>query len=246
MSEVPLSVCIPAYGAARYIGAALESVLAQIPAGAEVIVADDASTDATAEIAERFGAPVRVLRLPHGGPGAAFNAAVAASSGRLLAAVDADDLWVAGKIDAQLAALGEDPSLDAVFGQVVEFRTPELPVEATARWQCRSEPHRGLLRGTMMLRRSAWDRVGPLPIDLAVGEFIAWYAAAIDSGLKVRMLDQVVLARRIHGDNTMLRVADGAGGYLRVVKAALDRRRAMRDGRLESAAISTIPGETFR
>jgi glycosyltransferase involved in cell wall biosynthesis len=222
---VRLSVCIPAYQAARYLGAAIDSVLAQVDDDTEVVVVDDGSTDGTANVGAAYGGRIRVLRQTHGGIGMAFNTAVAATSGELLTAIDADDLWLAGKTDAQRAAMAADPSLDAVFGHAVEFVSPDVPPEVRQRWRCNATPAAARLRGTMMLRRSAWDRVGPLPTDLRVGEFVAWYARAVDLGLRTEMLLRVVLARRIHGQNTVLRASEVQADYLRLLKATLDRRR---------------------
>jgi hypothetical protein len=84
----------------------------------------------------------------------------------------------------------------------------------------------GLVRGTMLIRREAWDRVGPMETDLVLGEFISWYARAVDAGLTMRMLPDVVYERRVHGRNTVIRERDAQSDYLRVVKATIDRRRA--------------------
>ena len=221
-----LSVCIPAYQAARYLGEAIDSVLAQVDDDTEVVMVDDGSTDGTAAVAASYRGRIRVLRQAHGGIGAAFNAAVTASSGELLAAIDADDLWVPGKTQAQLRALIADPSLDGVFGHAFEFVSPDVAAELRRRWRWSASPVPARLRGAMMLRRSAWDRVGPLPTDLRVGEFVAWYARAVDAGLRMQVLPQVVLARRIHGQNTVLQATEAPGDYLRLVKVTLDRRRA--------------------
>ena len=221
-----LSVCIPAFQAERYIREALESVLAEVPDDAEIVVVDDGSTDGTFAVAASCGNRIRVLRQPHRGIGATFNAAVSASSGELIATIDADDLWLPGKTDAQLHELHADPSLDAVLGYAREFLSPDLPAEASTRWACRSSPVPGFLRSTMIVRRSAWHRVGPFDTDLAVGEFVAWYARAVAAGLRTKVLPQVVLARRIHGANTVLRERDARADYLKIVTAALHRRRA--------------------
>jgi glycosyltransferase involved in cell wall biosynthesis len=93
-SVLPVSVLIPAYNRAEMVGRALESVAAQRPAGpAEVIVVDDCSTDATAEVAERLGA--RVIRHERNmGEGAARNSALAAATQPWLAPLDSDDEWL--------------------------------------------------------------------------------------------------------------------------------------------------------
>lgn len=226
-----LSVCIPAYEAERYVREAIDSVLVEVRDDAEIVLVDDGSTDATCAVAASYGPRVRILRQAHGGIGAAFNAAVAASSGELIAAIDADDLWLAGKTEAQLRALATDPPVDAVFGHAYEFVSPDAPAEFRERWMCRGAPVRGILRGAMMIRRSAWNRVGPMQTDLHVGEFVAWYARALDAGLRMSVLPRVVLARRIHENNTVLRTPESRGDYLQVVRATLERRRGTAGGR---------------
>lgn len=219
-----LSVIVPAYDVARYIAEALRSVLVQLPRDAEVLVVDDGSRDDTAAIAESFGAPVRVIRAQHAGIGATVNRAMSEGDGELIACIDADDRWCPDKLALQFAALDADPSLDMVFGHVRQFLSPE--VTDAARFTFTGEPMPGLHRGSMLIRREAWDRVGPMETELLLGEFIGWYARAIDAGLKMRMLSDVVYERRVHGGNTVIREREAYGDYLRVVKATLDRRRA--------------------
>jgi glycosyltransferase involved in cell wall biosynthesis len=217
-----LSVVIPAYNTARYIAEALGSVLAQIDAETEVIVVDDGSADETAAIAERFGPPVRVIRAAHGGIGATINRGMSEAKGERIATIDADDRWLPGKTALQLAALDGDTSLDAVFGHVRQFLSPD--VTEPARFAFAAGPMPGLIRGTMIVRRQAWERVGPLETGLAAGEFVGWYARAVDAGLRTRMLPDVVYERRIHANNPA--TAGTHDDYLRVVKATMDRRRA--------------------
>jgi glycosyltransferase involved in cell wall biosynthesis len=244
-----LSVCIPAYQAERYVREAIESVLADVPDGAEIILVDDGSTDATHAVAASYEPRIRILRQAHGGIGAAFNTAVAASSGDVIAAIDADDLWLAGKTEAQLRRLAAEPQVDVVFGHAYEFVSPDVPTEMRARWRYRETPAPGILRGAMMIRRSAWDRVGAMDTDLHVGEFVAWYARAVDAGLRMSVLSQVVLARRIHGANTVLNAWESHGDYLQVVWAVLERRRGGSGGRSVgssgqgTARAITSPGE---
>jgi glycosyltransferase involved in cell wall biosynthesis len=89
-----VSVIVPAFNAERYLPEALASVARQTYRDWEVVVADDASTDRTVELAAGFGDRFNVLRaLVNGGPAAARNSAIEASHGDLLAFLDADDFW---------------------------------------------------------------------------------------------------------------------------------------------------------
>lgn len=103
-----VSVIIPAYNAAAYLRDTLNSVLAQTLQSFEVIVVDDGSTDATAEIAASARIAdrrVQLIRQPNAGVGAARNAAIRRSRGRYIAPLDADDLWSPLKLERQVARL---------------------------------------------------------------------------------------------------------------------------------------------
>ena len=117
MTAPLLSVVIPTWNRARLVGEAIESALAQRQGAVEVIVVDDGSTDDTPDaLAGRFGSRIRLLRMPERrGPGAARNAGVRAATGELLAFLDSDDLWLPGKLDAELRMFERFPDADAVI-----------------------------------------------------------------------------------------------------------------------------------
>lgn len=106
-----LSVVIPAYNCGRFIAEAIESVLAQGHREAELLVVDDGSTDDTAEVLARYGSAVTLLRQANAGAAAARNTAMRAARGRYVAFLDADDVWLPGKIDAQVAHLERHPEV---------------------------------------------------------------------------------------------------------------------------------------
>jgi len=99
-----VSAIIPVYNGAEYVGAAVESALAQRGVSLEVIVIDDGSTDETPRILERFGSAIRVVRGEHAGHVHARNHAARLAAGEWLAFLDADDEWLPTKLQRQLAA----------------------------------------------------------------------------------------------------------------------------------------------
>jgi len=102
-----ISAVIPAYNAAPTIASAIESVLAQTYAIAEVIVVDDGSSDCSAEIAGSYP-QVRVIRQPNRGVGAARNAGIEAATSEWIAFLDSDDAWVPRKTEVQMGYITED------------------------------------------------------------------------------------------------------------------------------------------
>lgn len=103
--SLSVSVVIPMYNHERYVVEAVRSALDQTHPPREVIVVDDGSTDGSATALDAFGDDVTLLSQRNTGVSGARNAGVAASSGDVLAFLDADDRWHPRKLERQTAAL---------------------------------------------------------------------------------------------------------------------------------------------
>ena len=101
-----VSVIIPAYNAAAFVREAVDSALAQTHRDTEVIVVDDSSTDETPQVLAGYGERIRVHRQPNAGVAGARNTGARLATGEWVAFLDADDVWLPGKIEAQLARVG--------------------------------------------------------------------------------------------------------------------------------------------
>ena len=221
-----LSVLVPVRDGERHLAETIESVLRQDWRPLEMLVIDDGSTDGSAAIAEGFGPPVRCFRRAPAGVAAARNAAVAEARGAFLLHLDADDLLPAGSIALRMSAFEADADLELVAGHLEVFFSPEMDTRARARLRLPEGPQRGHISGVSIVRAEAFRRVGVLDESLRVGADIDWFARATETGLRIRVLDDVVLLRRIHGRNMSLTLREERVDRLRVLKAALDRRRS--------------------
>jgi glycosyltransferase involved in cell wall biosynthesis len=114
---------IPTWNRARLVCEAIDSALGQSPEQVEVIVVDDGSTDDTADVlARNFGSRIHVLRMSQRrGAGAARNAGVRLASGELIGFLDSDDLWLPGKLEAELSALERFPEAEVVVSDSLRF-----------------------------------------------------------------------------------------------------------------------------
>lgn len=103
-----ISVCMATYNGERYVREQLESILRQLPDSAEVLVADDGSTDDTLKIIGGINDPrIRILpQSEHLGPVYNFERALQAAKGDVIFLSDQDDIWLSGKVEQVLAALG--------------------------------------------------------------------------------------------------------------------------------------------
>ncbi len=117
-----VSVIIPAFNAEPYISETLDSVLSQTYPNFEVVVSDDGSTDGTRECVAAYGTRLTyVYQENSGGVSAPRNAGVRASSGSLLAFIDADDLMAPGRIAAEVRCFARHPDAGLVFSDYGEF-----------------------------------------------------------------------------------------------------------------------------
>ncbi len=104
-----ISVIIPTWNRYPWLKRALESVRTQRGPEFEILVVDDGSEDETpVRLPEEFPA-VRMIRMANAGPAAARNRGVAASSGEWIAFLDSDDVWLPGKLDAQMEFFRQNP-----------------------------------------------------------------------------------------------------------------------------------------
>ena len=223
MSDNAYAVVIPAYNAARTLDEAIRSVLAQTVAASDILVIDDGSTDDTADIAARYGGTVRVIRQGNAGAAAATNVGLRNVSAPFVAGLDADDIWLPEKAERQLERFARGPHVDGLFCRVRRFQHGSDDRSSGA-------VSDGLSRSAMMLHASAVAAIGPVndPGDArGRGEMIDWLQRGRELGLIFETLPEVLALRRIipgslsYGYDTM---ADR--GYLDVVRASLQRRRA--------------------
>jgi glycosyltransferase involved in cell wall biosynthesis len=133
-----VSVVIPSYNYARYLPAAIESVLAQTFRDFEIIVVDDGSTDDTPQAVRAFDGVIRYIRQTNQGVSRARNLGISQSRGHYVAFLDADDEWLPEKLEWQIAALRDAPTSQACFvtslvvdesGKIIVEQRARQPVE---------------------------------------------------------------------------------------------------------------------
>ena len=101
MGHPTISVVIPSYNNAAFIGHAIESALSQSVPPREVIVVDDGSTDHTADVLQQFGDRIVAVTQSNSGPAVARNSGIAIARGEWVAFLDGDDYWIPEKLELQ-------------------------------------------------------------------------------------------------------------------------------------------------
>jgi glycosyltransferase involved in cell wall biosynthesis len=209
-----VSVIIPAYNHAAFVGCAIESVLGQSFQDFELIVNDDASTDSTPEVIRSIKDPRVLSNLFSKNRGASWtvNAALRQARGQYFAILNSDDYFLPGKLDLQVRFLDENPRIAAVFGLpcFIDERGEPLADDEHpfSNWfetknQSREEWLRRffiignqLCHPTVMVRRSCCDEVGAYDPRLAqTPDFDLWIR--ICSRHNIHILPQPVTAYRV-------------------------------------------------
>lgn len=178
-----VSVILPAYNRETLVGRAIDSVLAQTWGDFELIVVDDASQDGTRAVLETYRShpKVRLIlsEVNQGGSGAR-NLGIAAAQGALIAFQDSDDVWLPGKLAAQVAALGANPGAGlcycaSLFSQGTHsYYIPEAAVFARLDGDLSQEMLRRNTTSTqtLLIRRDVLDQAGLF--DTSLKRFQDW------------------------------------------------------------------------
>jgi glycosyltransferase involved in cell wall biosynthesis len=225
-----VSTVITAYNCARYLGQAIESVLGQTSPPQQVVVVDDGSTDDCAAVARAYGDAIQYQHQPNAGSGAGRNAGARQATGDWMAFLDGDDYWEPDKLARQLEAAAADQGLDAIFGHIQNFVSPDLDAAMRAQFHTPQQLMPGYCPSAMLIKRQAVVRVGNFATSWHVSEFIDWYGRALEAGLRTYLLAERVAWRRIHAGNSTRRQRQHLSDYAQVLKAMLDRRRAASRG----------------
>lgn len=222
-----ISVIIPAYNTEKYLIGSLESIFAQTYKTIEVICIDDGSTDNTPEILKSYGNKIKVItNIKQSGIAYSRNRGIEAARGEFIAFMDADDIAKPERLQKQIELLLKKPSVDICFTMIECFVSPELPDEIKSLRQCPIGPQPGIVSPAACMRKSAFAKVGFLDEKLRVGEFVDWMARATSLRLQQDSVPEVLLLRRIHNTNIGVTQRDSRIDYLKVVRAALARKRA--------------------
>ena len=201
-----VSVIIPVHNGQRFILEALASVREQTRPPDEIVVVDDGSSDATAELVGSWPEKVRYLRQQQQGPAAARNAGLATASGERIAFLDCDDLWCPGHLERTQACLDAEPTVQIAQGliQRMQWRDGGFHNDLG--------PYQFVNLGSLVVRRQVFEEVGDFAPELRENEDIDWVMRAWEHSIEKRLLPQVSLYYRLHDSNMVHQQQLHAGG----------------------------------
>jgi glycosyltransferase involved in cell wall biosynthesis len=227
-----VTVIMPAFNSARTLRDSAQSVLDQTVKSLELIIIDDGSTDATAEVAEQLAssdARARLIRRPvSGGPAVARNTGMAEARGRYVAFCDADDMWLPAKLERQLELTGTTGAslvysgyhrVDADFaGTAASFRSEGRVVHVPA-----SVSHAQLLRSNVIGCLTALvdvEQTGALSMPDIPGaeDWALWLRILRDGRLAVGIDEPLALYRAAQSDSHSARRWNAVRAVWRVLR----------------------------
>jgi len=186
---VRFSVLIPVYNAGPFLARAVQSALDQSCGDFELIVIDDGSTDGCRNPVRSLNDPrIRILSQTNQGAPAAINTGLRAANGERIALLDADDLWMPGKLAAHWECIASHPELDLTFdwSRWIDERDQDLGLSSRP-WQGPISFEQLLVdfvpgnSSSLVFRRRAIDQAGGMNSDLA-------YVKDVDLCLRVARL----------------------------------------------------------
>jgi glycosyltransferase involved in cell wall biosynthesis len=235
-----VTAVIPTFNYARFVGRAVESVLAQRGVAVECVVVDDGSTDDTPAVLARFGERIRVIRQENRGLSAARNAGIAAAKGEHVAFLDADDAWKPEKLARQLALLASDTELGAVGcgWEIDDGRGPPRAVPVRAVPRPLPERLRGVATRTAWVEGSGSGALVPRRVLEVIGPFDEALRAAEDWDMWLRIAaaypianaPEVLVTISRHGTGTFRSAEKMEANQWRVHDAAIRRWPVLLDG----------------
>lgn len=226
--KVALVSCIvPVYNGRRFIAEAVESILGQSYPDREVIVVDDGSTDDTMEVLETFGDDITVIQQENQGPSVARNCGMEESHGEFIAFLDADDLWVEDKLEAQMDRFRKAPEIQLCSGHIRSFWIPELDHERERFENHAYHQERAMLSPcTILARRELFERLGGFDPTLRNAEDTDWFIRMMKSGGGYETLPRLLVHRRQHTSNLTRQVRPSQDRMLELLKRNLDRGKS--------------------
>ena len=209
-----VSILINNYNYGQFLGEAIRSALSQGYLDREIIVVDDGSTDNSLQVAQAFGDQVRLIVKQNAGQASAFNTGFAASRGQIICLLDADDVFLPGKVERIVEIFQQNPGSDWCFENLKLFRDSQS--ERSLRDRCfaagKIDAREEMLQGIfprniesassgLSFRREVLARILPMPRAKSIllcDDYIKTACYALSPGIA---LDEELSLQRLHGNN---------------------------------------------
>ena len=243
--DLSISIIIPAYNAAEYLSATLQSCFQQALKPCEIIVIDDGSSDKTAEVAALFGKKVHCISIENGGVSRARNLGAARAKGEWLLFLDADDQLLPHALEVLLAAAQEQKA-NVVYGMVIERREPPQLARLNGfNFAAGDPPHgaeRNFWRGAIATPGSALIKAS---LHDSIGGFVTGYEPMEDRDywIKCGMLEKIAFCDTVVLDKQWHPASHGSQHSKRIYRGQMAQRALKTWARERKISIDWMPDD---
>jgi glycosyltransferase involved in cell wall biosynthesis len=213
-----VSVVLTSYNHAPYLPQAIESALGQTLGDTEIVAIDDASTDGSVDVLQRYADRLRVvLHETNQGTYASLNEGIALTSAPYIAILNSDDVWLPDKLRQQVAVIERDPRIGLVHTGFRVIDAEGKPVAGNPLGvRFHPNPQGDLLAelltrnlfitSSVLFRRECIERCGRFEESLfGMGDWDLWLRIA--EHYTIGYVPEPLTLYRIHGQNTMYQSA---------------------------------------
>ena len=206
-----ISVIIPCYNNEKTIREAIESVIHQTWAPLEIIVVDDGSTDSTIDILKAYKNNISLIEQVHQERAVARNSGIRMASGKWIAFLDADDVWLPSKLEKQAAVIEKDPDISLSYtqatstdrwGKKVKIYGSHYVIRGmpgTANMLCALLKGNPITLSTVLVKRNILERYGLFNEKLVYIEDWELWMRLASSGCLFHFLSETTTLYRYYG-----------------------------------------------
>jgi glycosyltransferase involved in cell wall biosynthesis len=232
-----ISIVMPAFNEERFIGEAIESILAQSFKDYELIILDDGSADRTLEIARGYAqrdSRIRVESHPNMGISPTLNRGFALAKNEWVAMLQADDVMMPNRFERQFAFLAEHPELAVAagwcrhidgHGRIIGRGKSSLTTHEEVQKLYVANELVALNCSTAIVRKTAFQAVGGYRSHFRVNEDADLWARLLEAGYKILLQPEYLVLYRIHAGSVSVARARFIRQQARWVKDCMVRRR---------------------
>lgn len=229
-STTGISVVIPLYNSAAFIGAALQSVLTQTQLPGEIIIIDDGSTDGSGELVQQLAkhspVAVRYFYQENQGVGAARKRGIELAQGDIIAFQDADDLWPRNKLALQHRLLMQtDANIGIIMGHTRMFSSIPATAEQAAYNRISPPLIESYLQSTL-IHKAVFQQTGNFNPTLRVGEGFEWLSRFNKTEWKIHIHPHITLLYRKHSGTLSSQTQSLRNAQLSIIKNRLSHKKS--------------------
>ena len=200
----PISVVVPSFNQGQFIGATIDSILAQGIDGIEILVMDGGSKDETVEVLQRYGDTIQWVSEKDRGQSHAINKGFTRASSDILGYINSDDTYQPGALAAVLEAFRQHPETDFIYGD-----SNFIDIAGSILASCRTinfdynilrYDYNFICQPASFWRHSVIERIGPIAEDLYYLMDYEFYLRAAKAGMRFYHLRQNLANLRLHKD----------------------------------------------